>query len=346
MSCSTDNMHLQDTLRFFRKLTIRKAWNALKILSSYYYSRLDKGFQPLGQPITLSVEPTTACNLRCPECPSGLRSFTRPTGTLDSSLFEKLLKQTYRDLIYLIFYFQGEPYIHPKFLEMVSEAHRHGVYTITSTNGHFLNEENARATVESGLDRLIISIDGASQAVYEQYRVGGKLDNVLQGARNVVKWKRALGANAPHIIFQCLVVRPNEDDVDQIRHIAKEIGVDEVVLKSAQLYEYENGHELMPRQAKFNRYRQSEDGTWNLKRKTNDECWKMWHASLMTWDGMILPCCFDKDGKHSMGNINQMTFDQIWKSPTYNDFRERIREGRDQIDICRNCSEGCKVWLS
>src|SRR5690606_18340671 len=145
-----------------------------------------------------------------------------------------------------IFYFQGEPYINPRFLDMVNYAHRRGIYTITSTNGHFLNEENARKTVESGLGRLIISVDGTTQEVYESYRREGKLDAVLQGARNVVAMKRKLNARTPHVIFQFLVVRPNEHQIPEIYRLAREIGVDEVKLKTAQVYDYRNGNPLIP----------------------------------------------------------------------------------------------------
>ena len=77
-------------------------------------------------------------------------------------------------LFYLTFYFQGEPYINPKFLEMVSYASKKKIFTSTSTNAHYLDSETARKTVESGLDKLIISIDGTSQDTYEAYRIGGK----------------------------------------------------------------------------------------------------------------------------------------------------------------------------
>jgi pyruvate-formate lyase-activating enzyme len=83
-----------------------------------------------------------------------------------------------------------------------------GIYTATSTNAHYLNDQNARRTVESGLDRLIISLDGTTQDVYQQYRVGGKLEKVLEGTRNVVRWRRELKSSTPRIIFQFLVVRP------------------------------------------------------------------------------------------------------------------------------------------
>ena len=183
-------MYINDTLNFLSKLTLRRIANALRLYASFYVTKWKK--QPIqwGVPMTISFEPTTACNLRCPECPSGLRAFTRPTGNLKEDFFRSSIDELYKDLIYLIFYFQGEPFINPKFLDMVAYAKQKGIYTITSSNGHFLNDANARKTIESGLDRLIISVDGTTQEVYEQYRIEGNLENVLQGARNLVHWKK------------------------------------------------------------------------------------------------------------------------------------------------------------
>jgi MoaA/NifB/PqqE/SkfB family radical SAM enzyme len=83
---------------------------------------------------------------------------------------------------------------------MVKYAHDKGIYTATSTNAHYLTDEKAKATVESGLDRLIISIDGTTQDVYQSYRVG-KLDKVLEGAKNIVKWKKEFNSKTPFIFF-------------------------------------------------------------------------------------------------------------------------------------------------
>lgn len=165
--------HLRDSIRYMSRMTPRRVANMVKVISSYYYSKYTKKTVQWGVPISISIEPTTSCNLRCPECPSGLRSFTRPTGMLKSDFFRQTIDALHKDLTYLIFYFQGEPYLNPEFLEMVKYAAGKRIYTATSTNAHYLTEENARKTVESGLDRLIISIDGTTQEVYEQYRVGG-----------------------------------------------------------------------------------------------------------------------------------------------------------------------------
>jgi len=186
-----------DSVNFLKKLTLRRLWNFAKVLGSYHVSRWTKKSVQWGYPVSISFEPTTSCNLRCPECPSGLRAFSRPTGMLKKDFFRETIDQLYKDLSYLVFYFQGEPYLNPDFLEMVQYASSKKIYTATSTNAHYLNDKNAKRTVESGLDRLIISIDGTTQETYEQYRVGGNLQKVLEGATNIVKWKKELKSKTP-----------------------------------------------------------------------------------------------------------------------------------------------------
>ncbi len=338
------SLYITDSLNFIKKLRPQRIINAIKVISSFYFTKWTGKPVQWGLPFTVSIEPTTACNLRCPECPSGLRSFTRETGNLKEDFFKKTIDELYKELMYLIFYFQGEPYINPKFLDMVKYANDKGIYTITSTNGHFLNDENARKTIESGLDRMIISVDGTTQEVYENYRKAGKLKNVLQGARNVVKWKKKMNSKTPHIIFQFLVVKPNEHQIPEIYKLAEEIGVDEVKLKTAQVYDYEKGNDLIPTIDKFARYKEVEPGKWIVKNELLNHCWKLWHSCVITWDGMVVPCCFDKDAEFRLGDLREMPFKELWWGEKYQSFRRDLLKGRDQIEICTNCTEGCKVW--
>jgi len=154
---------------------------------------------------------------------------------LQKDFFGETIDQLSKDLLYLVFYFQGEPYPNPSFLDMVKYASRKKIYTATSTNAHYLNEENAKKTIESGLDRLIISIDGTTQDVYQQYRVGGQLDKVIEGTKNIVKWKKELKSKTPFIVFQFLVVKPNQHQIEDVKKLGKEIGVDDVWFKTAQV---------------------------------------------------------------------------------------------------------------
>lgn len=319
-------------------------WNFIALLAGYTLSRWTKIPFQWGLPISVSIEPTTSCNLRCPECPSGLRSFSRPTGMLDPGLFEKLLSELKPQLAYLTFYFQGEPFLNPRFLQMVAIAHRSGIYTSTSTNAHYFTDEVARDTVMSGLDRLIISIDGTTQDTYKQYRIGGSLEKVLEGTKKILKWKKQLKTATPHVIFQFLVVGPNEHQIPEVYRLAEELGVDEVKLKTAQIYDFENGSPLMPGQAKYSRYRQGKDGKWKIKNPLLNQCWQMWSSCVITWDGKVVPCCFDKDASHTLGNMQQESFRMLWYGKNYRKFRQSILKSRKEIDICTNCTEGLSVW--
>src|SRR5437879_6143859 len=183
---------ITDGFNFIGKQTPARLANMAKVFSSFQISKATGNAIHKGMPISISIEPTTSCNLRCPECPSGLRSFTRPTGMLEKKFFQKTIDELSDTLVYLTFYFQGEPYLNPEFLPMVKYASEKNIYTFTSTNAHYLDDENSRNTIESSLDKLIISIDGTTQEVYEKYRVGGKLDKVLEGTKNIIKWKKEL----------------------------------------------------------------------------------------------------------------------------------------------------------
>ena len=336
-----------DSINFLTKLSFRRLRNALLVYSSFQLSKLRGKPIQWGYPVAISFEPTTSCNLRCPECPSGLREFTRPTGMLQKDFFRQTIDDIYKDLLYLTFYFQGEPYLNPDFLDMVKYAHAKKIYTTTSTNAHYLTDEKARQTVESGLDRLIISVDGTTQEVYQQYRVGGKLEKVLEGARNIVKWKKELKSKTPFVFFQFLVVKPNEHQIEEIKRLGKEIGVDQVRFKTAQVYDYENDpNQLIPSISKYSRYKKDRNGKTTVKNGLSNHCWKLWHSNVITWDGLVVPCCFDKDAMHQLGNLKMQSFKEIWHNDNYRQFRHELMTSRRNIDICSNCSEGLTVWES
>jgi len=338
------NTKITDGLNFLSKLNFGRVMNFIQVVSSFYISKISKKPTQWGLPVSITFEPTTSCNLRCPECPSGKREFTRPTGMLQNNFFEKTIDEIYKKTSYLIFYFQGEPYLNPNFLDMVKYASSKKIYTATSTNAHYLNDVNSKKTIESGLDRLIISIDGTTQETYQKYRIGGDLNKVIEGTQNIIKWKKELKSKTPHIIFQFLVVKPNEHQIKEVEQLAKQLGVDEVRFKTAQIYDYENGNPLIPTIEKYARYKKQYDGSYAIKNNMVNHCWKLWHSSVITWDGLVVPCCFDKDAKHQLGDLKTTSFKELWKSNKYNNFRAAVLRSRSEIDICKNCTEGTKVW--
>lgn len=329
---------------FLTHLTFRKAWNYCLLFLSFHFSRVLKRVIHLGNPASIGIEPTNFCNLRCPECPSGLRSFTRPSGMLDPALFQRFIDEVHPNLCYLLLYFQGEPYLNPQFLDLVKYAASKNIITTTSTNGHFLDDTRARETVESGLHRLIISLDGLTQETYQKYRIGGNLEKVLTGIQNVIAWKQKLKSKTPYILLQFIVFRTNEHEIDAVHDLGKKLNVDAVLIKTAQIYDYENGNALIPTQEKYSRYRKLPNGKYQIKNRLENQCWRLWQGMEVTWDGKILPCCFDKDAAYLMGNFPQKTIQEIWRNENYLSFRRTILSGRKNIPMCQNCTEGTKVF--
>lgn len=316
----------------------------LLLYISFHLSRFLKRPVVLGKPAVASIEPSTSCNLRCPQCPSGLRRFSRPTGMLDLHLYKRMLQQLGPQLHSLTLYFQGEPFLHPNFTDLVKEAKAKNIFTITSTNAHYLSDELASETIKSGLDKLIISVDGTTAETYRKYRVGGDFEKVLEGTRRLVKQKKLAKAHHPHIVWQFVVFKHNEHQIEEIKRLGKELEVDELSIKTAQVYDFEEAHQIIPTTTKYARYKLNAAGKFEIKNKLLNQCWRMWQGCVITWDGKIVPCCFDKDAKHSVGELQSQSFDEIWKSPSYNAFRQAVLIGRKEIDICANCSEGSKVF--
>ena len=127
--------------------------------------------------------------------------------------------------------------------------------------------------------------------------------------------------------------------MEEIKDFAKDCGVDKLEFKTAQFYEYKNGNPLMPTNQSFSRYRKQNNGTVILKNKLHNRCFRMWSSCVMTWNGDVLPCCFDKDANYIMGNIKNKKLEDVWNSSEYKVFRKKIFFKRKDIEMCKNCTE-------
>ncbi len=337
-------IYFKDAINVVNKLTFRRLHNLLRLQLNFTWSQITKKVHHKSLPYAVSVEPTTACNLSCPACPSGLKSFSRPTGKIDLLLHKKWLSEIASHVFYINYYFQGEPFLHPQFLELIKEANAKKVYTSTSTNAHFINEKKAKEIIRSGLDRLIISLDGLTQETYESYRIDGKLEKVLEGAKHLVQAKKELKSATPHLIFQFLVVASNEHEIPAVNQLAKDLGVNEVRFKSAQIYDFEKDGYLIPTNAKYARYVQTSEG-WKFKFRLKNKCWRQWSSAVITWDGKVVPCAFDKDANHVLGDLNDTDFKSIWKGEKSILFKQQILKNRSENTICTNCTEGAEVFV-
>jgi radical SAM protein with 4Fe4S-binding SPASM domain len=286
-------------------------------------------------PVAASIELTNHCNLQCPECPSGSGSMTRGKGFMDIGLYRKVMSEIEPYLLWLNLYFQGEPMMHPEFFSFLSV--RTKCRKTVSTNGHFLTPENAYKLVGSDLSKLIISLDGMNSPVYNAYRSGGDFEKVIEGIQNVAK-ARKQNRSSMDMEIQFLVSRKNEHQIPLARKYAREIKAS-LRLKSMQINSREEIGEWLPEQERFRRY-EPVNGTYKIKSSLPDRCPRLWFNPVVTWDGKVVPCCFDKNAEHVMGDLNEESFREIWNNQKFINFRQKIISDRSSVAMCNNCTSG------
>ena len=148
--------------------------------------------------------------------------------------------------------------------------------------------------------------------------------------------------SAMNLELQFLVNRYNEAQVPEAYKFAAKIGA-VLKLKSMQVIDPAASDAWMPENERFRRYRRK-DSAFQIKSKLANRCSRLWFSPVITWDGYVVPCCFDKDAQHLMGDLKDSSFRTIWRDQRYVNFRRKILESRRNIDICTNCTEGTKVW--
>lgn len=327
---------LNHYIRSISYLNSRKFFNFL--LAEFSFRVHSTMFDRFRRPLFISVEPADFCQLRCPQCPVGMAARNKGT-CIDEKLVFDTIAALRKSLLHVIFYFQGEPLLNPHLAEYVRFAHEAGIYTSTSTNAMLLNSENARKLVESGLDKLIVSVDGATQEVYEQYRKGGKLERALHGIRFVQEWKQRLGSRTPFVEMQFIVFGTNEHQIGEVKRLAKSSGADSLTLKTAQIYDFESPNPLHTSLSRYSRYRKQSDGSYVLKNPLKNRCRRVISGAVLNVKGEVLPCCFDKGSEFSYGSVTDADFMTLWQNKKATDFRKAVYTNRKQFEMCRNCTE-------
>ena len=329
-------------INLLKYFTVKRTINAVKVISSFTLARLIRKPVVWGMPISYSIEPTNHCNLKCPECPSGLGSLTRPLGLLNPDDFKKLIDDICSTGFYVQLFFQGEPFINKNLAGMINYARKKNMYVSISTNGHFINEKNVDTVVKNAPDKLIYSIDGLDEESYQNYRIGGTFEQADTGLRALINKKKELNQKHPYVELQFIVMKQNEHQLDEVLKYGKDVGVDKVVFKTMQISSYENALKFLPSNKKYRRYI-IDNGSFRIKGKIKNHCFALWRTSVITWDGKVVPCCFDKDAEYELGLTNGKSFKDVWHSDEYNNFRARILGDRQSVSMCTNCTEGLKV---
>ena len=325
-------------------LTRSRVSNALRCYASYALSRL--GLVRISHaPLFVSVEPASICQLRCPACPVGLRNSGVPVSR-DSERFMSLdvwhrtLSEIRKTAFVVQFYFQGEPLLNKDLPLMIREAHEAGLYTIVSTNAQALTETLASQLVDAHLDRIIISMDGLTDLTYNAYRIGGSLEKTKAAIRYLKEAKKSsLHSFTPSLLnsfieLQVLRLRSNEHEWSDFKRVYKSLGAGKLTFKTAQLYDYANGHPLMPSNPRYSRYIKSPDGHYH-RRPLSKSCFRVWSGVVITTTGEVLPCCYDKTHDYAYGNIMTSPLHDLFCSNQANTFRRAAF--RQTPQICQEC---------
>ena len=324
-------------------LTKSRALNALRCYCNYALSLLGL-VRITHKPTFISVESAAVCQLRCPECPVGMRGKDgmlqdgapgyRGDRFMRMDVFRKVLNEAAPYAHTMQFYFQGEPLLNKELPAMIAEAHNAGLYTIVSTNAQAMTPKMAEELSAAGLNRIIISMDGLTEETYSAYRVGGSVEKCKEAIAWLRKAKRVTGYGLPVIELQCLRLKSNEQEWASLRRMYKELGADCLTFKTAQLHDYSDGHPVMPTNRRYSRYEQTDNGHYRRK-QLRPKCLRVWSGVVVTTNGEVLPCCYDKAHAYAYGNIMDTPLAELFANAKALAFRRAAL--KEQPDICKEC---------
>jgi radical SAM protein with 4Fe4S-binding SPASM domain len=322
----------------FQGLPWRKISNLLRVESSMLL-RTEKSW---GRPTYLQMEASAVCNLRCALCPvtDGLQ---RPQGLMQFDLFKKVIDEIGEYVFILMLWDWGEPLLNPQIGPMIAYAQQRGIAVVCSTNGIPLAEEKPAAdVVRSGLNTLIVSVDGIHQETYQHYRRGGSLEEVVKGIRTIVATRQQLSANNPRVILQFIVMKHNEHEIPEVKEMARTLGVDACTVRTLNPFkQLRSDAEEAP--AAFSttlpRYQRSRGngGKTPPAQLRRSACPQLWNNSNVHWNGAVCSCCYDFAEQQPLGNLQNESFKEIWSGMPYRRLRRQLLRNPEELSNCRDC---------
>jgi radical SAM protein with 4Fe4S-binding SPASM domain len=278
-----------------------------------------------------AVDPGSICNLRCPFCATGNGSLALSKEFLQQRDFDTVLERL-PALKSLALYQWGEPLLNPAIHGMIEAAAAKGTDVVISTHLSLkdFDAAAARRLVTSGLVRLIVSCDGASQRTYQRYRVGGDFNLVMRNLKLLLAAKSELKLTKPRIDWQFLVHRGNQHEIGKASRLAKKLGVGLIFEKLGIPAERQRAWSPDPgilRKVPQEKRRSPRRGWDDRPDKWPSICLQAWDMPVIHSDGTVLPCCVVSDRRHGLGNIFKEPFEKIWNKPLIVAMRRYLKSG-------------------
>lgn len=321
-------------------LTFRKLLNLLFVKLSFKLG----SSKVCGMPPSLFIEPTNICNVKCPLCPTWDKRYKKKRGYMSFNQFKKIVDRLSPYLFNITLWNYGEPFLNKDIYKMIKYAKNKNIHIISSTNGYGFKDKNSlKKLMETGIDRLIVSLDGLDQKTLSKYRVNANFQHIFNGLNYIRDEKKRLNLKKPIIELQFVVMKHNEAQIEKMKKFAKELGVNEIAFKSINLYDnYELASKFLPRSKKYNRY------TSNLEsiRRIKNGCSSLWFGSVIDWNGNVIPCCYDAYEYHVFGNVFKEKFSKIWNNKKYKTFRKQVLKNKSKIPLCAKCASNMNMNYS
>lgn len=319
-----------------RYLTLAKIINFLTTHLDY----LAKRIKARGYPYFIFVDPGNICNLRCLHCPTGLRRWGRKPGLMTFEQFKKIFDQFFPYLIVVGLYNWGEPFLNKDIYQMTQYAHKKNVATVISSNLNTIKPEDIDKIINSGLDVLTVSLDGASPETYQKYRRGGDFNRVVKNIKLLVKRRKELEKKNPKLRWQFIVNCYNEHEVEKAKNLARKIGVDQITFDTRfklighmfHSYDKKEAEKWLPKGTKY-----FLDPLYTLNR----HCDSLWQLLTVNYDGGVSPCCGIDDAKSDFGNLLKERLTDLWNNKYYQHSRSIFKKDKvvfpEIKTICHNC---------
>lgn len=279
---------------------------------------LFKKAEPAAFPISLIVENTAKCNLKCPMCPREFGYY--PPEDFDFNLFKSIIDQVRRSTELVFPWGGGEPLMNPDLYKMIRYCKDADIYTVVSTNATLLNEERSEKLLESGLDNLIIAFDGTTPEVYEKYRKGAKFEkvraNILRFLEIKKRWKKS-----PFVVLQMVRLPENTHQARDFHRMWSIDGVDEVRIKEDEI--------VIEGVALDERLRHD---------RKRHPCYQLWQGpATINYRGDFFPCCYTWKSE-PFGNVRETSVYDLWNSDEMRRIREaHLRGELSDYPDCQNC---------
>ncbi|HLC46530.1 MAG TPA: radical SAM protein [Candidatus Nanoarchaeia archaeon] len=326
---------------FTPNVTPKRLINLVKI--SYNYA-LKKSVVN-SYPCRLIIDPVNICVLKCPLCPTGKGEKGRTLGSMKLEDFKKIIDEV-GDYIYEVdLYNWGESLLNKDIFRMIEYCKARKINVKISSNLNHWQEGFEKKLVSSGLDCLIVSLDGTNQEVYEKYRRGGDFSKVIRNVKAISEAKKAFGSKTPQLVWQFIVMRQNEHQLPIAQKTYSKYGFDTLRIvpvrtdTSKEVFQSDeekmkSSQEWLPKDEKYSRF----DYKSKKKKSQLKSCIFPWTLAAINPNGAVSPCCAVYPEKHDFGNAFTYGFMKVWNNPFYVASRKAIA-GKDpgRKIVCENC---------